>query len=54
MLGNKDLYHVICFVELAMGSPTGTKPKSLKERTEWAHFVMTAERTFFWVIFVTD
>lgn len=31
MLGNKDLYHVICFVELAMGSPTGTKPKSLKE-----------------------
>lgn len=41
MFGNKDLYHVICFVELAMGSPTGTKPKSLKERTEWAHFLMT-------------
>lgn len=33
MFGNQDLYHVICFVELAMGSRTGTKPKNLIERT---------------------
>lgn len=41
MFGNKDLYHVICFVEFAMGTPTGRKPKRLIERTEWTHFVMT-------------
>lgn len=50
MFGNKDLYHFICFVELSMGSPTGRKPKSLKERNECTHFVMTqfSRKNVFW------
>lgn len=49
MFGNKDLYRFIWFVELAMGSPTGRKAKSLKVMTQFSR-----KNVFFGCLFLSQ